>query len=170
MDRRRTRVGSSHDMHSIILSGLIPGGKHVKRGRLTVFFTAVSPSSRIYTHKPQNWRIHQNTVYWINFRVAQKKGLTFYQTRSNAIIFHNTLPAACIEKVVVMNSEEVLHDKIYESPRSPRKVVLKPAWHEGRKDTSNTDERQSGVSSCKHGDTCRMRAICFLKLITTLHS
>ena len=48
----------------------------------------------------------------------------------------------------------MLCNKIYESPRSPRKVVLKPAWHEGRKDTSNTDERQSGVSSCKHGETC----------------
>ena len=33
-----------------------------------------------------------------------------------------TLPAACIEKVVVMNSEEVLHNKIHESSRSPREV------------------------------------------------
>ena len=61
-----------------------------------------------------------------NLRVAQKKGLTFHQTRSNAIILHNSLPTACIEKVVVMNSEEVLHHKMYESPGSPRKVVLKP--------------------------------------------
>ena len=64
-----------------------------------------------------SWRIHQNTVYCINLRDAQKKGLTLYQTKSNAIILHNTLPAACIEKVVVMNSEEVLYHKIYESPR-----------------------------------------------------
>ena len=32
--------------------------------------------------------------------------------------------------------------------------VTKPAWHERRKDTSNTDERQSGVNSSKQGETC----------------
>ena len=31
-------------MHSIIQSGLIPGGKDVKQGIQTVFFTAVNPS------------------------------------------------------------------------------------------------------------------------------
>ena len=41
-------------------------------------------------------------------------------------------------------------------------VVLQPAWHEGRKDTSKTDERRSGVKPV----AVRMRAICFLKLIT----
>ena len=28
------------------------------------------------------WRIHQNTVYWCNLKLAQRKGLQFYQTRS----------------------------------------------------------------------------------------
>ena len=108
---------------------------------------------RIAVNK-QNWETHQNAVYWANLRVAQKKGLTFYQTRSNAIILHNTLPAACIEIVVITNSEEVLYNKMYESLRSPRKVVLKPPWHEERKDTSNTNEKQSGFNSSKHGETC----------------
>ena len=36
-------VGSFPDTHSIIQSGLIPGGKDVKKGRHTVFFTAVNP-------------------------------------------------------------------------------------------------------------------------------
>ena len=31
-------VGSSHDLHSILQSGLIPGGKNVKKGRHAVFF------------------------------------------------------------------------------------------------------------------------------------
>ena len=68
-------VGSSHDMHSI-QSGLIPGGKDVKRGRHAVFFTAVNPvyidhyrekdydetqpKIAVYKH---NWKVHQNTVY-----------------------------------------------------------------------------------------------------------
>ena len=36
-------VGSSHDLHSIIQSGLIPSGKDIKKGRHAVFFTAVNP-------------------------------------------------------------------------------------------------------------------------------
>ena len=54
---------------------------------------------------------HQNTVYWANLRVAHKKRLTFYQKRSNVIILHNALPAACIEKVVAMSSGEVFTAK-----------------------------------------------------------
>ena len=43
-------------------------------------------------------------MYWCNLRVAQSKGLQFYQTRSNATILYNTLPAVCIEKVVIRKS------------------------------------------------------------------
>ena len=49
---------------------------------------------------------HQDTVYWVDTQLAQRKGLKFYQTRSNAVILHNTLPAYCVSRVVVMNSEE----------------------------------------------------------------
>ena len=90
-------VGSSQDTHSIIQSGLIPGGKDVKKGRHAVFFTAENPmfldhsrernddvtKPRIAVYK-HNWKIHQNTVYWCYLRVAQSKGLQFYHTRSNA--------------------------------------------------------------------------------------
>ena len=87
-------VGSSHDMHSIIQSGLIPGGKDFKKkGTDGVFFTAVNPMS-IHLHKQRIttrrspelqcankiWKIHQKTVYWANIEVALKKGLTFVQT------------------------------------------------------------------------------------------
>ena len=43
------------------------------------------------------------------------------QTRSNAIAFHNTVPAICIEKVVYTKSGEELYNKVYQSPRFPRK-------------------------------------------------
>ena len=33
----------SHDLHSIFQSGLIAGGKDARKGRQTVFFTAVDP-------------------------------------------------------------------------------------------------------------------------------
>ena len=75
-------VGSSHDLHSIIQSGLIPGGKSVKQERHAVFFTAVNPmfvdqheevefdltNPRIAVYK-----IHWKTVSWCNLKVAQKK-------------------------------------------------------------------------------------------------
>ena len=40
--------------------------------------------------------------------VAQRKGFKFYQTRCNAIILYDTLPAYRIPKVIVMESEEII--------------------------------------------------------------
>ena len=54
-----------------------------------------------------------------------------------------------------MNSEKVLYNKIYESPRPPQRMVLKPNWLEGRKDTTKADEREPDVTSTKHGETRR---------------
>ena len=55
------------------------------------------------------WKKHQNTVYWVDINLALKKGLKFDQTRSNAIILHETLPACCIPKVVRMETGEVIY-------------------------------------------------------------
>ena len=112
-----TTLESSHVLHSMFQSGLIPGGKVFKKGRHAVFFTVVNPMF-IDQHRERDydvtklriavsqhtWKIHQNTVYWCNLRVAQSKGLQFYQTRSNAIILYNTLLAMCIKKVVIRKS------------------------------------------------------------------
>ena len=67
----------------------------------------------------QKWKVHQDTVYWVNIQLAQRKGLMFYQTRSNAIILYDTLPACCISKVVVMESAEIIYEKVFVSPRPP---------------------------------------------------
>ena len=71
---------------------------------------------------------HQNTVYWVDINLALKKGLTFYQTRSNAIILHETLPAYCLPKVDPMETGEVIHEKVFESPRPHPKISLKHDW------------------------------------------
>ena len=55
----------------------------------------------------KTWKKHQNAVYWVDINLALKKGLKFYQTRSNAIILHETLPACCVPKVVRMETGEV---------------------------------------------------------------
>ena len=71
---------------------------------------------------------HQNTVYSVDIKLAQKKGLNFYQTRSNAIILHETLRACCIPKVVRMETGEIMHEKVFASPRPPPKISLKHDW------------------------------------------
>ena len=109
--------------------------------------TTCTPSSS------QDW-------FRINLKVAQKKGLTFCQTRSNAIFLHSTLIAACFEKIVAMSSGQVQFQHMYESPRSARKVVLKPAWNEGGTDTTSIEERVSNVHSSKYGETCRGEIDC----------
>ena len=53
----------------------------------------------------QKWKVHQDTVYWVYIQVAQRKGLKFYQTRSNAVIFHDTFPTYCVSKAIVMKSK-----------------------------------------------------------------
>ena len=93
-------VGCGISLHSIINSGLIPGGQNLSK-RQTVFFLLVNPmdkehkdpetvdleAPRLARYMHTAWKKHQNTVYWVDIRLAQKKGLKFYQTRSNAIIF-----------------------------------------------------------------------------------
>ena len=73
---------------------------------------------------PKNtWIPHQNTVCWCNLKLAQKKGVQFYQTRSHAIVLYNTLHAICIEKAVCMKTKEELFHKVYQSPRLPRVIT-----------------------------------------------
>ena len=95
------------NLHSITNSGLIAGGQHSSSDRQTVFFTAVNPmhknhqdpieldltKPRLASYK-QKWKVHQDTVYWVDMQLAQRKGLKFYQTRSNAVIFFDTLPVS----------------------------------------------------------------------------
>ena len=85
-----------------------------------------APRLAQYMHKA--WKKHQNTVYWVDINLAQKKGLKFYQTRSNAIILQETLPAYCIPKVVRMETGEVIYEKVFESPRLAPKTSLKHDW------------------------------------------
>ena len=81
------------------------------------------PRRAQYLHKAR--KRHQDAVYWVVINLALKKGLKSYQTRSNAIILQETLPAYCIPKVVRMKTGDVLYEKIYMSLRPPPKISLK---------------------------------------------
>ena len=79
------------------------GGQNLSK-RHTVFFTSVDPMNRVHRdpvfidleaprlawHMQKTWKTHQDTVYWVDIQLAQKKGFKFYQIRSNAIIFYDT--------------------------------------------------------------------------------
>ena len=110
-------VGCAINLHSIINSGLIPGRQKLSN-RQTIFFLPVDPMDKVhkdpekidldaprlawYMHTA--WKKHQNTVCWVDINLALKKRLKIYQTRSNAIILHETLTAYCIPKVVRMDT------------------------------------------------------------------
>ena len=80
-------VGCAINLHSIINSGLIPGGQ-ILSNRQTVFFLLVNPmdkehkdpetidlrAPRLAQYMDKAWKKHQNTVYWIDIKLAQKKG------------------------------------------------------------------------------------------------
>ena len=128
-------------LDSIINSGLIPGGQNSSK-RQTVFFLPVDPMDK--SHKVPNendlnvprraqylhnaWKRHQDAVYRVDTNLSIEKGLTFYQTRSNAIILQETLPSYCIPKVVRLKTGEVFYEKVYMSPRPPPKISLKHEW------------------------------------------
>ena len=48
--------------------------------------------------------------FWVDIQLAQQKGFQFYQTRCNAIILYNTLPAYCIPKAIKMETGEILYE------------------------------------------------------------
>ena len=105
-------IGCAFNLHSIINNGLVPGGQNLRR-RQTVFFLPVDPRDEShrdpehidfsvprqarYVHSA--WKRHQDAVFWVDSNLAIREGLTFYQTRSNAIILQGTFPAHCIQKV-----------------------------------------------------------------------
>ena len=125
-------IGCAFNLHSVINSGLTPGGQNSSK-RQTVFFLLVDPRDKSnkdpdkvdlnvprhaqYLHNA--WKRHQDAEYWVDIDLAIRKGLTFYQTRSNAIILQETLPAYCVPKVVRLKTGEVLYEKVYASPRAP---------------------------------------------------
>ena len=81
--------------------------------------------------------------FWVDIDLAIK-GLTFYKTRSNAIILQGTLPAYCIPKVVRLKIGEVLNERPYLSPRPPPKISQKHDlnWTKGYDQSGSTVEHQ----------------------------
>ena len=90
------------------------------------------------------WKKQQDAVFGDYINLAIRKGLTFYQTRSNAIILQGSLPAYCIPKVVRLKTGEVLYEKSYVSPRPPPKISLRHDhdWIRGKVQLDSIVEQQ----------------------------
>ena len=101
-------VGCAINLHSVINSGLIPGGQNLSK-RQTEFFLPVDPMDKEhkdletidlgaprfgrYIHKA--WKNIKTRCIGSISNLFKRK---FYQTRSNAIILHNTLPAYFVSR------------------------------------------------------------------------
>ena len=149
-------VGCTFNLHSIINNGLVPGRQKLSR-RQTVFFLLVDPRNedhrdpefvdfsvpRLARYMHSAWKRHQDAVFWVDIDLAFKEGLTFFQTRSNAIILQGTLPAHCIVKVERLKTGEMLFERQYLSPRPPPQISLKHDlnWKKGQ-DQGSTGEHQ----------------------------
>ena len=81
-------------------------------------------------HLHNAWKRHQDAVSWVDINLAIRKGLTFYQPRSNAIIL----------------LEKSFMKKAYMSPRPPPKISLRHEW---------TKELGSKVVQQPEGETVR---------------
>ena len=150
-------IGCAFNLHSIINNGLILGGQNSSK-RQTVFFLLVDPRDKEHKdpekidfsvprhaqHLHNARKKHQDAVYWVDVNLAMRKGLKFYQTRSNAIILQETLPAHGIPKVVRWKTGEVLYEKSYVSPRPPPKISLRHDhdWTRGNDELGSTVEQQ----------------------------
>ena len=162
--RHIDHIGCAFNLHSNINNGLIPGGQDSSR-RQTVFFLPIDPRDKGHQdpakidftvprraqHLHSAWKKHQDAVFWVDINFAIREGLTFYQTRSNAIILQGTLPAYCIPKVVRLKTGEVLYEKSYMSPRPPPKISLR---HD-HDSTRGNDELGSTVEQQPHGKLVR---------------
>ena len=145
-------IGCAINLHSITNSGLIPGGQNLSE-RQTVFFTSVDPMNKEH-RDPNKIDLEAPRHAWYRQKVeetskhGQKKGFKFYQTRSNAILY-DTLPAYCIPKAIMMETGEIIYEKVYESPRPPPKISFKDIWREelgsevagGSEDSQQTQQR-----------------------------
>ena len=109
--------------------------RDLKTGRQAVFCTVVNPmdnqdglgetlcdlpQARIVPYK-NTWKHFQDTVH------AQQRGLQFYQTRSNAVILYDTLPAEFILKAICMKTKDQLYqwESVILRPRAVSKLIRK---------------------------------------------
>ena len=111
-------VGCAINLHSIINSGLIPGGQ-ILSNRQTVFFLPVDPMDKehkdpdtIDLEATASCTIHAQSMEETSEHCIlgrhQPCSEETIEVLSDTIILHETLPAYCIPKVVRIETGEVI--------------------------------------------------------------
>ena len=116
--------------------------------------------ARIVPYK-NTWKHFQDTICWCNLKLAQQRGLPFYQTRSNAVILYDTLPAEFIEKAICVKTKDQLYQRESVIPR-PR-VVLEADSQSGSQDLPVQEARsprESQQDAERYGETRSNTADC----------
>ena len=133
-------VGNVSEIYSLVNSGMITGGKGLEGERQSVFFITVNPMDNDQSMEEIRCNLDKPTL--IDLKLAQKKGLQFYQTRSHAIVLYNTLPATCFEKAVCMKTNDELYHRVCLPARFPP-PLQKPNSRSGRQDHHDQEARES---------------------------
>ena len=82
-----------------------------------------------YMHKA--WKRHQDAVFWVDIIPAFRKGLKFYFRPDRMLSFFTKhFQLFVFRKFVRVETGEVIHEKVYMSPRPPPKISLKHDWME----------------------------------------
>ena len=84
---------------------------------------------------------------------TQEKRTQFWQTRSHAIILHDSVPPGCVEKVVSLGGDKIWYQKIPTS-RPAQKIVLKNAWQVEQGKLSNSEKSCAGRISLHIWSPC----------------
>ena len=90
------------------------------------------------------WKHFQDTALWCNLKLAQQRGLQFYQTRSNAVILYDTLLAKFVEKAICVKTKDQLYQR--ESVILRPRVVLRANSQSGSQDLLVQGARSSWES------------------------
>ena len=101
------------------------------------------PRRAQYLHSA--WKKHQDAVFWVDIDLAIRVGLTFYQTRSNAIIFQEHFQPFAFQKLKDWRLEKSKMRNHTCLSRPPPKISLRHDhdWTRGNDKLGSTVEQQA---------------------------
>ena len=125
--------GCSYDTKSFLDEGLIAGEREKQGGRQSIFFTSFNlfgenlgeeaPSKSLReprkVHYRSFWKLNQDAAFWVRLSSEHK-----IKVKSHAIVVNDHVPAACINRVISQNGEQILIERML-FPRLAPKIVLK---------------------------------------------
>ena len=145
-------IGCAFNLHSIINSGLVPGGQNSSKTQ-TVFFLLVEPMDK--NHKDPDtidlnvprrtqylhnaWKRHQDAVYWVDINLSIELDRMQSSLKGYFLLI-------VFQKLLGLKTGEVWSEKAYMSPRPPPKISLRHDW---------TKELGSKVARQPEGEVAR---------------